>query len=67
MSEFQANRKNQPHSRDIRDLTEEEARRLEADPEFHKAMEEADGDEREGRWVSHEEMLRRMREPATRR
>jgi hypothetical protein len=67
MNNHRPDRKDPAATRDVRDLTEEEARRLETDPEFHDAMEEADRDEREGRWVSHEEMIRRMRELASRR
>jgi hypothetical protein len=60
MSKGRPNSKNPPALRVNGTLTEEELQHIESDPRFHKFMDDVDRAEREGRTISHEEVIRRM-------
>lgn len=60
-------RHNPQSSSPIEDLSEEHLERIESGPGFQRMADEADRDEREGRVISHEEVLRRLRPAASRR
>jgi uncharacterized protein YdeI (YjbR/CyaY-like superfamily) len=68
MNKHRSKEEDTSRSQNARALTEEELKRLEEDPQFRRMMKEADDAEREGRWIAHEEVLRRAgKEPARHR
>jgi hypothetical protein len=60
MSKHRSKEKNPPLPKDITVSTDQEIDELEADPRFQQFMDEVDQAEREGRTISHEEVLQRM-------
>lgn len=59
--------KNPPFPKDITVSTERELEAMEADPRFQELMRQADEDEREGRWITNEELLKRTAHSHARR
>jgi hypothetical protein len=60
MSKHRPKAKSPPIPKDVTIPNDEELDRIEADPRFNEFMDEVDEAEREGRTISHEEVLERM-------
>jgi hypothetical protein len=67
MSKHRSKEKSPTLPKDVSFSTDEELDEMEADPRFQELMRQADEDEREGRWVTNEELLRRTAEAHARR
>jgi hypothetical protein len=67
MRQKRPNEKNPPFPEDITISSEEELEEMEADPRFQEMMRKADEDEREGRWISMDDLLKQMAEARSRR
>lgn len=60
MRKHRSNQKNPPFPKGITVSTDEELDQLEADPRFQELMDKVDEAEREGRTISHDEVIERM-------
>jgi hypothetical protein len=60
MSKHRSTQKTPPLAGEITVSTEEELDKMEADPRFQEFMDKVDKAEREGRIISHDEVIERM-------
>jgi hypothetical protein len=61
MNKSRSNRKTLPKLNPDEILSEGELKRIESDPEFRRMMKESEEDIRNGRYITHEEAMQRLR------
>jgi predicted transcriptional regulator len=60
MSKWRSKAQNAPKPNPDEILSEEDLERIESDPEFRRMMKESEEDIRAGRFITHEEAMRRL-------
>jgi hypothetical protein len=61
MSRHRSKAKNPPIPKGVTTLSEQELERIELDPEFRRMMRQSEEDIRAGRYITHDEAMRRLR------
>jgi hypothetical protein len=60
MGKHRPKAKNPPIPKGVTNLSEQELERIEADPEFRRMMRQSEEDIRAGRYITHDEVMRRL-------